>query len=250
MFAACAALLALTGYLAPAPTLKVPERILLDNAGGKVVFDHEKHFKDQKVPCQTCHHESAEPRENVQRCGVCHGRALDETFRKNHAEGIKDLPSCATCHHMEFGPKVKWTHKAHAEDYGIDCRECHHKDKNIEPEPQNCADCHQKTGDKDMPSLRTAVHDKCRSCHVEMFDAKVKGCAQCHAKVESRPRLSEGKFKVSPDYADCAVCHVDQKNADLIRGRMAAFHGQCIGCHEKNGKGPFKKNQCNQCHTK
>ena len=31
---------------------------------------------------------------------------------------------------------------------------------------------------------------------------------------------------------------------------MAALHGNCMKCHEKHGKGPFRKDQCNQCHTK
>lgn len=244
------AFVAIIGYLVPQPAQSVPERILLDNAGGKVVFDHAAHFNGQKISCQTCHHESTERRDSIQRCGICHGVAFNEVFRKTHAETIKDLPSCATCHHMEFAPKAKWDHTAHAQDYAIDCRDCHHKDTSIEPEPQSCADCHQKTGDASMPSLRKAVHEKCQSCHGTMFEEKVKGCVNCHTTVESRPALAKGTFKVSPDYADCAVCHVDQKTKDLIPGRMAAFHGQCIKCHEKNDKGPFRKDHCNQCHTK
>lgn len=250
VFVVCSAIIAFVGYLAPAASTAVPERILLDNAGGKVVFNHKEHFQDWKIPCQKCHHESAEKRDDVQRCGTCHGVVINEAFRKNHVQTIKDQASCATCHHMSFAPKAKWNHAAHAEEYGIDCRECHHQNKDIEPEPQNCADCHQRTGDKAMPALRDAVHVKCQSCHQGMFEAKVKGCADCHIKVESRAELAKGKFAVTAPYADCATCHVDQKTSDLIPGRMAAFHGQCITCHEKQGKGPFRKDQCNQCHTK
>ena len=51
-------------------------------------------------------------------------------------------------------------------------------------------------------------------------------------------------------YADCTVCHVKKTPDKLIPGRMDAFHGQCMGCHEKLGKGPFGKDKCAQCHTK
>ena len=247
------AVVAVIGYLIPAPAQKIPERILLDNAAGKVVFNHQQHARDSKIPCQTCHHESTQPRDEVQACGTCHGVKFNENFRKTHAETIKDKASCVTCHHVEFTPKVKWSHKAHAEEYGVDCRSCHHQDTNIEPEPQNCADCHQQKDDKAVISLRKAAHEKCQSCHAEMFEAKVKGCAQCHTKVESRARLDKSgpdAFKINPIYADCASCHVGQKTQELVPDRMGAFHGQCIKCHEKNGKGPFTKEQCAQCHTK
>lgn len=45
-------------------------------------------------------------------------------------------------------------------------------------------------------------------------------------------------------------CHVKKTPDKLIPGRMDAFHGQCMGCHEKLGKGPFGKDKCAQCHTK
>lgn len=249
---ACTALIALVGYLMPVESNTVPERILLDNMAGKVVFDHKTHFVQYKVPCTKCHHESPQQRDNVQRCGVCHGVAFDDAFRKNHVTRFNDPAACATCHHVTFASK-KWGHEAHAKDYGVDCRDCHHKDKSIEPEPQKCGDCHQQTGDKDMPSLRKAVHAKCKSCHSDMFADKVKGCANCHDKVEARAELAKSKgkdFKVPSLYANCATCHIDQPLKDLVPGRMAAFHGQCIKCHEKAGKGPFTKEQCNQCHTK
>ena len=55
---------------------------------------------------------------------------------------------------------------------------------------------------------------------------------------------------VNPGDADCTVCHGNVKASELIPDRMAALHGNCMKCHEKHGKGPFRKDQCNQCHTK
>lgn len=228
----------------------MPTRILLDNAGGKVVFDHQVHAAQYKIECQKCHHENTSARENVQSCGTCHGVTFDAQFKTTHAQRINDLPSCVTCHHMEFKAS-KWGHAEHSKDYGVDCRSCHHTDTAIEPEPQNCANCHETKGDKDMPSLRKAVHSKCQSCHQDMFDKKVQGCASCHTKVPMRAVLQEtGKAPVSPLYANCQSCHLGQKAEELIPSRMDAFHASCIKCHEKAGKGPYKKDQCNQCHTK
>ena len=61
---------------------KTPVRLLLENAGGRVVFDHRRHAEDYKVACEACHHESAEARENVQPCGACHGVDFDGSFRE------------------------------------------------------------------------------------------------------------------------------------------------------------------------
>ncbi len=253
VFTALLAVVACVGYFMDEPTPKVPERILLDNAAGKVVFNHAKHLKDDNIPCATCHHEMVTEKENVQSCGTCHGVTFNESFKATHAKTIQGADSCASCHHMEFEPKVKWDHAAHVDDYELDCYSCHHDDTNIEPEPQNCANCHESTGDEAMPSLRIAVHTKCQSCHGDMYEEKVAGCASCHTPIESRKLLQEkgpADFKVNPLYANCATCHVDQKNQELVPDRMSAFHGQCITCHEKIDKGPYTKDQCNQCHTK
>lgn len=251
------ALIALVGYIMPSAPDAMPTRILFDNAGGKVVFDHKIHAEKYKIECQTCHHESTEPREKVQSCGTCHGVAFDKSFKENHVAQIADFPSCVTCHHVEFSSK-DWGHGTHVEDYGLDCIDCHHQNTAIEPEPQNCATCHEQSkkptllpnSDKFMPSLKSAVHEKCISCHQDMFDAKLKGCESCHTKVEMRSVLEkESSVVFSPLYTSCQSCHIDQATDDLIIGRMAAFHGSCMTCHEKLGKGPYKKDQCNQCHT-
>ena len=100
---------------------KTPVRLLLENAGGRVVFDHRRHAEDYKVACETCHHESAEARENVQPCGACHGVDFDGSFREDHVAAFADdETTCATCHHMGSAP-AKWDHAAHAEEYGLSC---------------------------------------------------------------------------------------------------------------------------------
>lgn len=246
---------AVVGYLLPEPSEAVPQRVLLDNAGGPVVFQHADHAFQLKIPCQKCHHESPVKRENVQRCESCHGIAVNAAFKKNHIAAFNDNAACATCHHYELGPK-KWGHKKHQEDYGVDCRECHHKNTEIEPEPQNCADCHEpgaptnkKAEEGTPPNLADAVHARCLTCHEEMFAAKAKGCAQCHTQKAVRDILpKEGLVKLNPMFTNCAVCH-GLPAEKLIPGRMDAYHKLCMGCHEKEKKGPYGKEQCAQCHT-
>jgi hypothetical protein len=47
-------------------------------------------------------------------------------------------------------------------------------------------------------------------------------------------------------FVSCSTCHA-QEPKKLIPGSMAAYHGQCIGCHKEKG-GPT--DACAQCHMK
>jgi len=247
--------IALVGYLMPGPGDSIPKRVLLPNAGGAVVLQHAAHAIDYKIPCQTCHHESPVKRENVQRCTSCHGATFDAAFVKSHVARFNDGPSCATCHHYELASK-KWGHERHQGELGLECGDCHHKDAGIEPEPQNCANCHDSgapTGKKPEagtpPNLADAVHTRCVTCHEDIFANKEKGCATCHTLKPVREMVPpKGIVKLNPLYADCAVCH-GKPAQKLVPGSMDAFHKQCMGCHEKLGKGPFGKKSCSQCHT-
>lgn len=248
----------IAGYLLPTGPVagdKEPatRRILFDNAGGPVVFDHQKHSSLLQEDCATCHHESLRKTpDKAMACASCHGVALDAPFKEGHAAGYPP-ESCVTCHHYELAAK-DWGHQKHSDELGVDCTSCHHADTDIEPEPQNCAGCHEagaRPGGKveagTPPALADAVHARCMGCHQDMFGT-ARGCASCHELKPTRAKAQPGT--VSPLYADCAVCHVDKAPEKLIPGRMDAFHGQCMGCHEKLGKGPFGKDKCGQCHTK
>lgn len=248
------------GYLAPImaePDAKAsPQRVLMPNTGGTVVFEHNRHAALPDMTCQTCHHDSrtASPAPaDVRACAQCHGQTFDDAFRAQHRTTF-DAASCATCHHYELARK-DWGHDRHAQELGLDCRDCHHKNEEIEPEPTDCASCHesgkaptrQKAQAGTPPNLADAVHARCITCHEDMFASKANGCASCHELKSMRTAPADGK--VSSLYADCATCH-ETGAQKLIPGRMDAFHGQCMGCHQKLGKGPFEKSQCAQCHTK
>ncbi len=97
---------------------------------------------------------------------------------------------------------VEFTHKKHAEDYGIACTECHHKyenGKNVwkEGDPvQKCEECHNEPtikGEKKLPkdqqklNLKLAFHNNCISCHKKLKkeNKQTKApttCSKCHPK--------------------------------------------------------------------
>jgi hypothetical protein len=245
---------AVAGYLLPENKEPTPRRVLLDNTGGPVVFQHADHAAKQKIPCRRCHHEQPENSKNALRCNACHGIAMDGSFRKTHADAFQGNDACVTCHHAEFARK-DWGHKKHSDEFGVDCRSCHHENADIEPEPQNCASCHDSAAPSDgktprdaPPGLADAAHARCASCHEDLFAGGVKSCGTCHDSKNMRDMPLNGAIKLNPLYTNCATCH-GLPAEKLIPGRMDAYHTMCMGCHEKLGKGPHGKQQCAQCHT-
>lgn len=245
---------ALLGYVVPDLGTNLPQRLLLDNAGGPVVFAHADHATRLNIACTTCHHDSAEQPEKVQSCSACHGIRIDAAFRQDHQQHYLGNESCATCHHYEFDRR-QWGHRAHTRIHKVRCRSCHHT-RDVEPKPMNCVVCHDD-GAPDaagiqpdiFPNFGTAVHGRCATCHKERFGQGVQGCAQCHTQRRMRDHLpATGQLKVSPAYANCATCH-GQPAEKMLPGRMEAMHKLCMGCHEKRNQGPFGKENCAQCHT-
>ena len=247
---------ALFCYALPEPQDGIPRRIRFPNAGGTVVFQHAAHAGAHEIPCERCHHESTSRRDNPKPCSLCHGVAYDAAFVKTHVAKFNDNPSCATCHHYELHAK-KWGHDAHAKEFDVPCRSCHHEDVLLEPEPQHCGDCHDAArpswtkAEKGVPpAFGDAVHARCATCHEDLFEKKTKGCADCHDQKKTYDRLpGDGIVKLDKKFANCAVCHAAPAGK-LIPGRMEAFHAQCMGCHENIDRGPRGKDQCGQCHTK
>lgn len=252
-------------YLVPEKEEEVPTRVLLENLGGKVIFSHKMHAENYGIECADCHHESSDPAKSVLACGVCHGSIptnaeLAEISKDSDGKTpLGDMPyhdttlvtdqnACLTCHHLEYLQK-EWGHDKHTEEFGLDCESCHHG-TDIEPEPMNCNTCHFDGADL---TLKKAVHTKCGECHQEWFEpeSKLKNCSKCHEELDTRKALKEkGSFEMNPTYAKCSSCHGVQEPQELVQNRMAAFHGLCIGCHKEVGAGPYKSDECAQCHTK
>jgi len=103
----------------------------------------------------------------------------------------------------KYGP-AKFTHKKHAEEYKINCTDCHHvyKDgKNVWKQGDNVQTCNAcqtcaKTGkalkdasaEEKKLSLYNAFHDNCKGCHTKynkekQTKAAPTKCTDCHKKL-------------------------------------------------------------------
>lgn len=243
----------LLGRLVPTGTDEAQaRRILLRNAGGRVVFTHADHAKWEDGNCMTCHHEpgsaaAADPKAapKIGECGGCHRRDDDTHFAAAHQEKWskgQDGVTCASCHHVIFaGLSDKWDHQAHFTFAGDDCQTCHHT-ADTEPEPQACANCHAPDKPAAKVLLRDAVHAKCEPCHADLFAQKLAGCQTCHEQKPAPANLPKGA--APENFPACSSCHT------TMPSRMDSFHQSCIGCHDKKKAGPGSgSDKCKQCHT-
>lgn len=253
------------GYLLSGSADTVPPRLLLANSQGHVVFTHKAHSTPGgeygDIACAVCHHdlnmgaeaEAAAPGTSVIPCKSCHSAADDPSFKEKHQELYRAKggdASCASCHHRRMeGLSDKWDHGDHIDYAQDDCTACHHPERFefkpgefMDVEPQACANCHSgKPNEVTTTTLKVAAHTRCESCHSDLFEDKLAGCATCHAM----PKTAESPSTDAPekDVASCATCH------DSIPGNTDAFHQSCMGCHDKTQKGPGSKAPCAQCHT-
>lgn len=86
------------------------------------------------------------------------------------------------------GP-VEFSHRAHSEDYGLECKECHHRyvgGENVWKEGDSvgkCEVCHDPGESKgDVKKLQTAFHTNCKNCHRDVGgDAPYRKCNDCHS---------------------------------------------------------------------
>lgn len=87
-------------------------RVLLENKGGVVVFEHKEHAEAYGLDCETCHHMDADPQAGVEPCGTCHNdtRAEEEggLNRKDAFHGL-----CITCHEEMSGPVLDTCNACH-----------------------------------------------------------------------------------------------------------------------------------------
>ncbi|MGE4292814.1 MAG: cytochrome c3 family protein [Desulfovibrio sp.] len=240
---------ALAGYLTPVKAQKLPVRILFQNNGGRVIFSHLRHHKNYQIACADCHHEAnsdhgqpqpANPSEPLP-CGSCHPASFDKDYVAEHVNSFPDKSYCVKCHHAEFGV-LAFDHEAHKEYASEDCQTCHHG-PDIEAEPGHCNQCHNLAGSDSMPSLRDAAHKRCETCHDDLFDKGIKGCAPCHKMKDMKG------YKGS--YTPCQQCHrTPSPDRELVLTRTNAFHDQCMNCHKGLKKGPYGENECGKCHIR
>ncbi len=130
--------------------------------------------------------------------GLQAGTEIKDTF-KMETKGYDKRKKCPPKFEL-----VEFTHKKHAEDYKINCGDCHHdkdhkplKDLKMGDSVQKCSECHNKfvkdkNNKKDIMVHENAMHANCVGCHKEVNikagDPKGnKGpaptsCGKCHKK--------------------------------------------------------------------
>lgn len=142
--------IAAVGYTTGNPQPDVPPRVLFDNSGGRVFFDHATHAEGYGYDCADCHHDGVDEQRPV---------------------------ACSSCHPKEFGPEFAKTHKT-AFPSDAYCQRCHYEAP-VEGMPED------ERPDPDLLMTRAdAFHGQCMGCH-EAEDVGPYGedsCTSCHAK--------------------------------------------------------------------
>ena len=184
-------------------------------------------------------------------------------------------------------PPVELTHQNHAEEYGIECSQCHHEYTEGEP-VKKCSECHKaQETDEVGVKLQDAMHQTCRACHVEEVKDDPNSsapytCAACHSEIDhfafQSPRKEasvtfthlyhqreykiacttchhryengENVWQPGDQVQKCQECHKPTDQNGVVKLKTA-FHRQCLSCHDtlaQSGKpAPVK---CDQCHMR
>ncbi len=144
------------------------------------------------IACATCHHKDSDG--NYRKCSVCHKgdsrmRVLHYFCRDCHKQSDRGPKKCEGCHKSFTGLKVadhitlpdtghrkapiRFSHKAHIEDYNTECTDCHHKGSEYK-----CSACHLLRDQGNIVNLKEAFHQQCQDCHRKTSGPRA--CRGCH----------------------------------------------------------------------
>ena len=193
------AVVAVVGYVLPDDAPALPQRILFDNAGGRVVFDHGAHMREYQLRCEACHHATGEKdwghETHIQdygldcqschhgpdiepepgACSMCHEKTGDEAV-----PSLRDAvhARCMSCHEEAFAEK----------DAG--CAMCHSFEvtkeaflkKTMPEKAAECSACHNAALAEANGGAMDAFHASCMGCHVRLEKGPYgeERCSQCH----------------------------------------------------------------------
>lgn len=101
-----------------------------------------------------------------------------------------------------------------------------HIDREDAKEQEKCLTCHHKFNNNDKKTNILSIDDVYSTSYDEIIKLDI-----------NNPE--------DPSGFECSTCH-NNKTITNINNREA-FHGQCIGCHEKEAKGPVL---CGECHKR
>jgi len=228
-----------------------------------VPFDHKSH-QNNTVSCRSCHHEG------LKACKDCHSLT-----GKPEGNGV----NIANAYHRVFaGQSCSGCHKKQKEQK--ECSGCHYFIADMNPDTMNpksntCSSCH--TGRKDQLAMPKPIstagvgikgnieistlakeYEPSVFPHLDVINKLVRVsndsrlatyfhrdiqtlCNGCHHQSNSAAELQK------PNCRNCHMVSEGMQNPGKIR-LLAAYHGQCLGCHAKMDIDSGKK--CEDCHKK
>ena len=247
----------------PRPDRGQPETILLssDDATMKdVSFNHATHELTTNT-CRACHHETLES------CDQCHtsrgdpaggGVTLVDAFHKKTS-----MRSCVGCHNSMKEDAL--------------CAGCHHSMVDASMSEKYCSTCH--TGPVEGETVATYMNRPIDlsailpddDIIIDVLEDQYGPSTVPHsAIIRNLLDISKGNRLADAFHGDditiCAGCHhysppeqaenpplcrschtIDFNPEDLGKPRLiAAYHLQCMGCHQKMG---LKTDDCTSCHA-
>jgi hypothetical protein len=243
-----------------------------------VIFDHKNH-ETAAVSCRTCHHDSLES------CTECHtpkGHEKGGFVRLEQAmHADTDPGSCVGCHVRETRePDCAGCHDSMSRSRMTEtsCRTCHNDpDPTVVHDPElqklraqqffaSASDEYRKVTLSDVPETVTIgtlsdTYQPSRFPHRKIIRGiaeRVEDSDLANTFHKSQQTLCMGCHHNSPASLTppgCASCHAvagdgipapDPAIADL----KTAYHGQCMGCHQKMGIESVPSTDCLVCHEK
>jgi hypothetical protein len=243
-----------------------------------VPFNHKAH-EQYNDSCRVCHHEA------LTDCQQCHslrgkkdggGVTLEQAMHRSNVDqsciGCHDskqtLPDCAGCH-ISFENK--------RQEGTTSCTNCHMAPKAqmigvLQPDVEkmmaaqvlNQRDAVAETySDEDIPETVTIktisdAYELVKLPHrkiVKTMVAKIKGNQLANYFHHEKGTVCQGCHHNSPAAKTppkCASCHSKPFNAEdpYKPGLMAAYHRQCMECHEAMGIAKPVSTDCTACHQK
>ena len=236
------------------------DRVKIKTDGARaaaVTFDHKLHEQTGQF-CTTCHHRT------IKACGECHTRLASKdgggvSLEQAH-HSASSRRSCVGCHKTQVRKK--------------ECAGCHHAlDKT--PGERSCAVCHRDAaaspagGPATMAALPNTSEAFPETVKIEVLANKYLPSLLPHKKIVDRlDRIVRGSklamqfhgrtevlcagchhhSPVGQRPTACKSCHGDTGSRTRDRPSLkAAYHRQCIGCHQKMG---IKEQGCTDCHAK
>lgn len=230
-----------------------------------VPFNHKSHEPRAQF-CNTCHHHALE------KCSGCHTRTADlkkaggvsfeRAFHKSGAiqsctgchETVKRTKNCAGCHQWMLTPMPKVScpvcHRGTSGGKPVEARPLPLEfNKEKVPEKQAIKDLAKEFQPAELPHLKivkklTMISNNsplATAFHAAGGEQAI--CSGCHHR-------SESKAAIEKKVPRCSSCHGRKFDPRELGkpGLMAAYHRQCMGCHDAMDQKP-QALECVKCHA-